>query len=83
MANPLINGSNQTRSMQPSNVRNPMQLMGQFMQNPLGALRQSGYTIPDGMTDPKQIVNYLINNGQLNNSKLSQLQRMAGMFIRK
>lgn len=83
MANPLINGSSQTHPTQPSSVRNPMQLMGQFMQNPLGALRQSGYTIPDGMTDPKQIVNYLINNGQLNNSKLSQLQRMAGMFIRK
>jgi hypothetical protein len=81
MANPLINGSNQTRTAQ--NIRNPMQLMGQFMQNPLGALRQSGYMIPDGMTDPRQIVNYLINNGQLNNSKLSQLQRMAGMFTRK
>ena len=83
MANPLINGSGKAYPMQTPNVRNPMQLMGQFMQNPLGALRQSGYTIPDGMTDPKQIVNYLINNGQLNNSKLSQLQRMASMFTRK
>lgn len=83
MANPLINESSRSRPTQTPNIRNPMQLMGQFMQNPLGALRQSGYTIPDGMTDPKQIVNYLINNGQLNNSKLSQLQRMAGMFTRK
>lgn len=83
MANPLINGSSQPRLTQTPNINNPMQFMGQFMRNPLGALRQSGYAIPDGMTDPKQIVNYLINNGQLNNSKLSQLQRMAGIFTRK
>lgn len=58
----------------------PMQFMGQFMQNPVGALRQAGYNVPDGMNDPRQIANYLINNGQLSNSKLGRLQNMARMF---
>lgn len=81
MANPLINNVAQQAT------QNPMQLvgqyMGQFMRNPVGALRQAGYQIPDGMNNPQQIVNHLINNGQLNNSKLAQLQNMARMMGRR
>ena len=71
--NPLM-GNNSVRQV------NPMQLMSQFMKNPVGALRQAGYSIPDGMSDPRQITNYPINNGQLNSGKLSQLQKMAQMI---
>lgn len=74
--NPLMNKQTQV----PQNNINPAQLINKFMQNPVGALRQVGYNVPDGMSDPRQIVDYLINNGQLNNSKLGQLQNMARMF---
>lgn len=80
MANPLINNVAQQTTSVP---QNPMQYMGQFMKNPIGALRQAGYNIPDGMSNPQQIVNHLINNGQLNNSKLAQLQNMARMMGRR
>lgn len=79
MANPLIRNVAQQATAQ--NVPpNPMQYMGQFMQNPVGALRQAGYSIPDGLTDPRQIVDHLINNGQLNQGRLAQLQNMARMI---
>lgn len=71
--NPLMNNSQPKRF-------NPMQFMGDFRKNPVGALRQAGYTVPDGMSDPRQIVDYLVSNGQLNNTKLGQLQKMAQMF---
>ena len=59
---------------------NPMQMMGEFMKNPVGALRQVGYNVPDGMNDPRQIVNHLVNNGQLGGQKLQQLRQMAQMM---
>ncbi len=60
-----------------SNNVNPMQMLGQFKQDPIGALTQAGYKIPSGMNDPNQIVNHLMSSGQLNNTKLGQIQQMA------
>lgn len=74
MANPLINGA--------PRQQNPLQYLSQFMQNPVDALRQAGYTIPDGMNNPQQIVNHLINNGQIGNRKLAQVQNMAKLIRR-
>ena len=81
--NPLVSKNQQPTQAQQTARPNPMQLMEQFRQNPVGALRQAGYNVPDGMTDPRQIVNHLINNGQLGGSKLNQLRNMAQMFMRR
>lgn len=59
---------------------NPMELMGQFRQNPIGILQQVGYQIPDGMTNPQQIVNHLMQSGQLPNERLQKAQQMLSMF---
>ena len=89
MANPLINampGAAQNtslagrQSVPPAQQMNPLQYLGQFMQNPLAALRTSGYSIPDGMNDPRQIANHLISSGQLGRGKLGQLQNMAKLI---
>ena len=79
--NPLVNKSQPmpTQGTRP----NPMQFMSQFMQNPLGALRSAGYNVPDGMNDPRQIVNHLINNGQLGGARLNQLRGLAQMIGKK
>lgn len=80
MANPLINTMpNPAESRNPA-PQNPLQYLGQFMQNPLGALRTSGYSIPEGMNDPRQIANHLISSGQLGRGKLGQLQQMARLI---
>ena len=80
MANPLINGVARQVTSVPQNA---MQYMSQLVRDPVGVLRQAGYSVPDGMTDPRQIVNHLINNGQLNQGKLAQLQNMARMMGRR
>lgn len=59
---------------------NPMELMGQFRQNPIGILQQVGYQIPDGMTNPQQILNHLMQSGQLPNERLQKAQQMLSLF---
>lgn len=59
---------------------NPMELMGQFRQNPIGILQQVGYQIPDGMTNPQQIVQHLMQSGQLPNERLQKAQQMLSLF---
>ena len=84
MANPLIKNQAQAAQAVPmAGPQNPMALMSQFMQNPVGALRQAGFSIPDGMSNPQAIVNHLINNGQLGRGRLSHLQNMARMLGRR
>lgn len=62
--------------------RNPMQMMKQFQQNPIGILQSVGYNIPDGMSNPQQIVQHLMQSGQLPNSKLQQAQQMLSQFMK-
>lgn len=60
--------------------QNPMQMMSQLRNNPIGMLRQAGYNIPDGMCNPQEIINHLLNSGQVNNGRLQMAQQMAQMF---
>lgn len=46
--------------------------------NPVGYLRQRGYNIPDGMTDVRQITQYMFQNGMIGGGKLQQVMRMIG-----
>ena len=83
MPNPLIKAMPNPAGVRNPAPQNPLQYLGQFMQNPLGALRTSGYSIPDGMNDPRQIANHLISSGQLGRGKLGQLQQMARLIGKK
>lgn len=62
---------------------NPMQMLSQLKGNPAQMLKQAGYSIPDGMNNPQQIVNHLLNSGQVNNGRLSMAQQMARNFGRR
>lgn len=72
MANPLFNmlggGSN------------PMQMLMQLKQNPLGLLQKVGFNIPTNLNNPQQIVEHLTKTGQINQAQLNQAQQMAQMF---
>lgn len=72
MANPLFNmlggGSN------------PMQMLMQLKQNPLGLLQRVGFNIPTNLNNPQQIVEHLTKTGQINQAQLNQAQQMAKMF---
>lgn len=62
---------------------NPQQLLNQLKNNPASTLKQAGLNIPDDMNNPEQIISYLIQSGQVNNSRLQAAQRMMGMFGKK
>lgn len=57
---------------------NPMQALQQLQQNPAAMLRQKGLNIPDGMTNPQQIVQHLVQSGQVSNGRLQQVMQMVG-----
>lgn len=41
-------------------------------------LKERGYEIPDGMTDAKQITQYLLQTGQVGTPRLKQVVSMLG-----
>ena len=71
----LGGGGQQRRDRRNQNEsRNPMQMLGLLKRNPMGILQQAGYSIPKGMTDPRQMVNHLWQTGQIDNSDLQMIQ---------
>ena len=46
--------------------------------DPAGYLKPLGYSIPQGMTDPRQITRHLLQTGQVTPPRLQQVMRMLG-----
>lgn len=76
MANPFFNalGGNAMGGM------NPMAMLSQLRSNPLGVLRQAGYNVPENISNPQQIVQYLMNSGQISQQQVNNAQVMAQNF---
>lgn len=47
------------------NQVNPMQMMEQMKNNPVQFLMNRGLNIPQGMNNPQEIVQHLLNTGQV------------------
>lgn len=62
---------------------NPMQMMGQLRSDPAKMLGQAGFNIPAGMNNPQQIVQHLMQSGQLPQGRLQQAMQMAQMMGRR
>lgn len=54
------------------------QEIGSIKANPGSYLSQHGFNIPDGMTDPRQITQHLLQTGQVGGGRLQQVMRMFG-----
>ena len=52
--------------------------MQQLRANPAAVLKQAGMNIPSGMNDPRQIVNHLLQSGQLPQNRFMQVMQMMG-----
>jgi len=50
--------------------------MGRIQQNPASYLKQRGFNIPSGMSDPKQITQHLLRTGQVGNQRLQMVMKM-------
>lgn len=56
--------------------QNPMQMMQQLRQDPVGMLQRAGLNVPAGMTDPQQIINHLMQSGQVSQQRYQQALQM-------
>ena len=54
------------------------QEVGKISAHPCSYLKAKGYTIPDNMTDAKQITQYLLQTGQIGTPRLQQVFSMLG-----
>lgn len=61
---------------------NPMQMLQQLRQNPVQMLRQAGLNVPDNLNDPNQIIQHLMNSGQVSQQRYEQARQMAAQFKR-
>ena len=61
---------------------NQQNALAQLKANPQSVLAQADLNIPNGMTNPNQIINHLLQSGQVSNPRLQMAQRMMGMMRR-
>lgn len=60
---------------------NPMQIMQMYQQmktDPIGMLAQR-FNIPQGINNPQQIVQHLLNSGQVTQTQVNQAMQMRNM----
>lgn len=54
--------------------------MGQLRQDPSGVLRQAGFNVPGNLSNPQQIVQHLMQTGQVPQNRMAQvMQMLSGM----
>lgn len=56
-------------------MQNMMQAFQQFSQDPAKYLRQMGIQVPDGMTNPTQILNWAQESGAVTPQQMQQVQQ--------
>jgi len=61
------------QQLQPHN--NFISMLNQFKQNPMSMLSRK-YNIPQDMTDPNQILQYLLNSGQVSQEQINRVMKM-------
>lgn len=68
-------GQQQPRQISQEEMRTEI---GRIQADPGAYLQQRGFTIPQGMTDPRQITQHLLQSGQVGQGRLQQVMRMLG-----
>ena len=59
---------------------NVMQLLVQFRQNPLAMLQRAGFSVPANISNPQQMIQHLMNSGQISQQQFDQARQMAQQF---
>lgn len=58
------------------NAQNAIQMLQQLKTNPVAFAAKMKYSIPQGMTDPEEITNYLARTGQIRQSRINSAMSM-------
>lgn len=62
---------------------NPMQMLQQLQQNPVQFLKQAGLNIPDNLNSPNDIIQHLMNSGQVSQEAYNRARQMVNRFAHK
>lgn len=62
---------------------NPMMIeeLNMIMKNPKGYMAQRGLNIPQNINSPNDIIQYLMNTGQISQQQYNQAMSMAKRFM--
>lgn len=61
----------------------PQQALQQLRENPAGVLKQAGLSVPDGMSNPQQIIQHLLQSGQVPQARYQQAMQMMGRMAHR
>ena len=61
-------------------MNNILGFLPQLQSNPMQILTQRGFNVPNGMTDPQQIIRHLMNTGQVSQEQYNKAMQMANQF---
>lgn len=65
---------------QPSQMK-AQQAMAELQANPAGVLGNLGLNIPAGMTNPQQMMQHLMQTGQVPQGRFAQAMQMMGQMM--
>lgn len=70
-------GAPPQQAMDPRQAVAEMQrAVADIQKDPRGMIRKAGYDIPEGMTNPREIANYLLRQGNVPSPRLQMAQNM-------
>ena len=59
---------------------NIMQMLMQLKNNPFQLLQKAGLNVPNSISNPQEMIQHLLNSGQVSQAQLNQAQQQAQMF---
>lgn len=59
---------------------NPMMMLAQLKQNPLALLQRAGFNVPNNINNPQEIIQHLMNSGQISQDQVNKAQSQAKFF---
>ena len=60
----------------------PMQMLNRLRQNPMEMLKEMGFDVAGNLTDPNEIIQHLMNSGQVSQQRYNQVRQMVSRFAR-
>lgn len=61
---------------------NPMQMIQQLKTNPIQFLQRAGFNVPSNLNSPNDIIQHLMNSGQVSQDAYNKARQMAAQFKR-
>ena len=59
---------------------NPVQMIQQLKANPIQFLQRAGFNVPSNLNSPNDIIQHLMNSGQVSQDAYNRARQMAAQF---